>query len=143
MYDYIQNLISPSANDLYDIRSFDDGSQDLSLISRLNQWGVYIFTLFQSKVILFSFLFGSGLNSGGITCDGQYIKNFVDIGILGSTAYVLLLIKGLKSKSFFNFSILIFISSLTLDIFWASKFMYMLCILFYPLYLYNNSLSKS
>lgn len=134
LYEYIDFLISPNGEDLYDIRKIQDSSQDLSLISRLNQWGVYIHTLFQSKAFIYSLIFGSGLNSGGITCDGQYIKNFVDLGLLGLMLYFSILYKSLKSSNYINVSILFIIGSFSLDVIWASKFMYMFCIFFYPVF---------
>lgn len=120
--DFINLRVAIKTND-YDINYYDP-----SLVSRVLQWEEYISTINQAKNIPFALLFGSGANSGGLILDGFYIKMLVDFGIVGLVFYIYFLIKGIFNSKYIYYTMLIAISSLTLDLFWASKFMYTLLI---------------
>ena len=126
---FIDSLFNPTNFIPLNLQEIDSLSYDISLLSRLNQWIAYLTTITTSKSSLIATIFGSGLNSGGIILDGFYIKVFVDLGLVGVIYYIILLIKLYNNKIYSNYIILLAVSSLTLDILWASKFIYMLILL--------------
>ena len=102
---------------------------DCSFISRIQQWAYYIKSGIQSKNISLFFLFGAGPGSGGTILDGWYIKLFVDFGLLGTLYYIYLLYKNYTTELNKIIIIILSISCLTLDVYWASKIGYSLCII--------------
>jgi hypothetical protein len=126
---FSESIFEPSAFVPMDIRDLDISQYDPSLISRLNQWVQYLTTIGKSNSLFGALFFGSGLNSGGITLDGFYVKLFVDLGLIGLLVYLFILWKMYRQPFYKNISILLAISSLTLDIMWASKFIYFLILI--------------
>jgi hypothetical protein len=108
--------------------NYDTLIYDASLIARIGQWIYYLRSISDAHSSIFAILFGSGPNSAGIHLDGWYIKVFVDFGILGFLFYIFFLTKMLRNYQYRFVGILILVSGLTLDIFWASKFTYLFLI---------------
>ncbi len=102
---------------------------DCSFISRIQQWAYYIKTGMQSRNTILFFLFGAGPGSGGTILDGWYIKLFIDFGTLGTLYYFYLLYKNYTTDLNKIIMIILSISCLTLDVYWASKIGYSLCII--------------
>lgn len=121
--DDIMNLRVSIRTNEYDVNYYDP-----SLVSRVLQWEEYISSTREAKNIPFALFFGSGANSGGLILDGFYIKMLVDFGVLGVLIYIFYLIKLICNYRYVYYGVLIAISSLTLDLFWASKFMYTILI---------------
>jgi hypothetical protein len=110
------------------LANYDINIYDASLISRIGQWVYYLQSINDAYSRVFAVLFGSGPNSAGINLDGWYIKVFVDFGILGLLFYAFYLAKMVWSDQYRSVGILILVSGLTLDLFWASKFTYLFVI---------------
>ena len=108
--------------------NYDTISYDASLIARIGQWIYYLRSISEAYSSILATIFGSGPNSAGIHLDGWYIKVFVDFGILGLLLYIFFLAKMLGNYQYRFVGILILVSGLTLDLFWASKFTYLFLI---------------
>lgn len=121
--DDIMNLRVTIKTSDYDVKNYDP-----SLVSRALQWQEYVSTISEAKNIPYAVLFGSGANSGGLILDGFYIKLMVDFGLFGLFIYIFYLIKIVINSKYAYYGLLIAISSFTLDLLWASKFMYALLI---------------
>jgi hypothetical protein len=108
-------------------RHYDSSTMiyDPSLVGRLQQWGRYLEIMFNSDLMIFAILFGSGPGSGGIINDGMYIKLLVDFGLIGLIGYLVFMIKIFIKKKEVRF-LIIFISicCLTLDFYWPTKIAY-------------------
>jgi hypothetical protein len=131
--DDITNLRVTIKTNHYDINHYDP-----SLVSRALQWQEYVASIRASYNIPFAILFGTGANSNGLILDGFYIKIFVDFGILGLAFFIFYIIKLICNPKYVYYSLLISISSLTLDLLWASKFVYILLIAISKLHERNN-----
>ena len=114
---------------------------DCSFISRIQQWAFYIKSGIQSTNSTLFILFGAGPGSGGTILDGWYIKLFVDFGLLGTLYYIYFLYKNYTTELNKIIIIILSISCLTLDVYWASKIGYCLCIIL-PLAIILNKNEK-
>ncbi len=126
--DILLYVLDPNLEFDRDLSSYDTGTYDASLISRIGQWVYYLKSIGDADLQVYALLFGSGPNSSGINLDGWYIKVFVDFGLVGLIVYLVWLLKILLSHTYTHIGILILVSGLTLDLFWASKFTYLLLI---------------
>lgn len=114
---------------------------DCSFISRIQQWAFYIKSGFQSKNSILFIFFGAGPGSGGMILDGWYIKLFIDFGIVGTVYYFFILFKNYTTELNKIIIIILSISCITLDVYWASKIGYSLCIIL-PLVILLNKNEK-
>jgi hypothetical protein len=121
--------------------SYSWANDDLSLIARLHNWRNYLGVSHNAILSWVAFLFGSGPNSGGMTTDGMYIKLFVDVGLVGLVVFFIMLYRGFKNSKLVEITILIAVSSLTLDWVWASKYMYYMIVLL--VYLRKNTIDNA
>jgi hypothetical protein len=125
---------------LSDILSNSDGG-DASAYIRFTRWITLIKTASNGAI---SFVIGLGPSYAGKAVDGNYVRLFAETGIIGLVLYCLFMLTSLvyiKDKIIFNYTIILAITGLFIDIFVTHKAMFLFWIL-YGYYLQSKQMSS-
>lgn len=117
------------------------GSGDASAFIRFTRWVTLIKTA--SKDVI-SFLIGLGPSYAGMAVDGNYVRLFVETGLLGLVTYIMFLIsclRNIKEKLLTNYVCILAITALFIDIFVTFKAMFFFWF-FYGYYVFRKEISK-
>lgn len=131
--DYFNRTYGDGLNDIIT----NAGNGDASAFIRFTRWITLIKTA-SGNVI--NFLIGLGPSYAGMAVDGNYVRMFVETGIIGLFAYIIFLVsclKHIKQKLLKDYIIILVITALFIDIFVTFKAMFFLWF-FYGFYLSRN-----
>ncbi|HHS9880250.1 hypothetical protein [Klebsiella aerogenes] len=115
----------------------DAGSGDASALIRFTRWVTLVKTASNDAVSLF---IGLGPSYASKAVDGNYIRIFVETGLLGLLSYLIFIISGLrniKQKLLINYIWILAITASFIDIFVTFKAMFFFWF-FYGYYIYNQ-----
>ncbi|MFE8117182.1 hypothetical protein [Brenneria goodwinii] len=118
------------------------GDGDASAFIRFTRWVTLIKTACSDTM---SFLIGLGPSYAGKAVDGNYVRIFIETGIIGIFTYIIFLFsffKHVKDKLLINYIIILVVTALFIDIFVTFKAMFLFWT-FYGYHLYMKKLSKN
>lgn len=116
----------------------DSGNGDASAFIRITRWVTLIKTASNDII---SSLIGLGPSYAGKAVDGNYVRLFIETGLLGLFFYIVFIIsslKNIKSKFIVNYVMILAITATFIDIFVTFKAMFLFW-MFYGNYLYHNN----
>jgi len=119
---------------------------DVSSTIRFTRWSILIKTACDNSV---SFLIGLGPSYAGKAIDGNYVRLFVETGIIGLSLYLMFsfsILIYVKDAIIRNYMTILIITALFIDIFVTQKAMFLFWLLYGYYYFisenYNNSLKQ-
>lgn len=118
------------------------GEGDASAFIRFTRWVTLIKTACNNLV---TFFIGLGPSYAGMAVDGNYVRLFVETGVLGLSTYILFLIsciRNIKQKLLTNYIYILAITALFIDIFVTFKAMFFFWF-FYGYYIYQKENEKN
>ena len=134
--DYFNKTYGQSLDNI--LSSSDDG--DASAFVRFTRWVTLVKTANNDAI---SFVIGLGPSYAGKAVDGNYIRLFAETGIIGFILYIIFLFSALiniKDKVIYNYTVILSITALFIDIFVTHKAMFLFWML-YGYYLRNKEIS--
>lgn len=132
--DYFNRTYGDGLNDIIT----NAGNGDASAFIRFTRWVTLIKTASENVI---NFLIGLGPSYAGMAVDGNYVRMFVETGLIGLLAYIIFLVsclKHIKQKILKDYIIILIITALFIDIFVTFKAMFFLWF-FYGYYLSRNN----
>ncbi|VEI18108.1 Uncharacterised protein [Serratia plymuthica] len=117
------------------------GDGDASAFIRFTRWVTLIKTANNDAI---SFIIGLGPSYAGKAVDGNYVRLFAETGIMGLFLYVVFLLSillSIKDKVIFNYTIILGVTAIFIDIFVTHKAMFLFWVL-YGYYLQNKEIGS-
>ncbi|EHS96157.1 hypothetical protein WHZ68_05955 [Klebsiella oxytoca] len=131
--DYFNKTYGEGLNDILT----NSGEGDASAFVRFTRWVTLVKTTSNNIITL---LIGLGPSYAGKAVDGNYVRIFVETGLVGLITYLLFLLsclKNIKQKLLTNYVWILMVTALFIDIFVTFKAMFFFWF-FYGYYIYNH-----